>query len=609
MIFDIETDGIYPTKIRCMSFQIDGMISSTTDYNEMRRIILAQDELVGHNIIRYDIPWLEHFLNIKIDCKVIDTLALSWYLYPDLTKHGLEQWGERLGVAKPHIDDWETSSIEDLIHRCQEDVKINSLLYNKQVEKLDELYNGKWNNIIKYLTFKLQCAWEAEKTRWKFDKQLCIKVINKFESEKTKIITNLTEVMPKVDKLKTVKKPSSLYKKDGSISVRGQKWIDLVKQTKSNPNIEEITYVHKQEEPNPDSNSQVKNWLFSLGWKPATHKYTINVKGEKKKVEQVRVNGELCPSVVLLEKKEPNIKYLKNLSVINHRLGILKGYLRDEKDDTLAAKVAGLTNTLRFRHMELVNIPKVNKTKNWDDGIYIRSLLVSRDNMILCGSDMASLEDRTKQHYMQPLDPEYVKEMMTEGFDPHLSLAEFAGAMTSDEVQAYKNGDHSLKGTRHLYKTANYACIYGVGAEKLSKTLGITKAEAADIIKAYWGKNWSVKKVAESMYIKRYKDEMWLKNPLNGFYYSLRYEKDIFSTLNQGTATFCFDIWVGFIRKLGYKLSGQFHDEVIIEIPKGKESQCKEDLYKAIDQANKYLKLNIELDIDVQFGDNYAKIH
>jgi hypothetical protein len=39
---------------------------------------------------------------------------------------------------------------------------------------------------------------------------------------------------------------------------------------------------------------------------------------------------------------------------------------------------------------------------------------------------------------MWDFDPEYVKEMMTDDFDPHLGLAEFAGALTKEEVEFYK---------------------------------------------------------------------------------------------------------------------------------------------------------------------------
>ena len=98
VILDIETDGLLEnvSRIHCLSYQVLGQdeIRSLTNTQDIKNFLL-QDNLtiIGHNIIRYDIPVLEKLLQIKINAKLIDTLALSWYLYPDRDKHGLEQWG------------------------------------------------------------------------------------------------------------------------------------------------------------------------------------------------------------------------------------------------------------------------------------------------------------------------------------------------------------------------------------------------------------------------------------------------------------------------------------------------------------------------------------
>jgi hypothetical protein len=91
---------------------------------------------------------------------------------------------------------------------------------------------------------------------------------------------------------------------------------------------------------------------------------------------------------------------------------------------------------MRFKHSKpLVNLPGVHQP--W--GKEIRGCLIAPDdNHVLVGTDMVSLEDNTKRHYMQPLDPKYVEEMSQEGFDPHLNLALFAGQITGDEYEFYK---------------------------------------------------------------------------------------------------------------------------------------------------------------------------
>lgn len=49
--------------------------------------------------------------------------------------------------------------------------------------------------------------------------------------------------------------------------------------------------------------------------------------------------------------------------------------------------------------------------------------------------------------------------------------------------------------------------------------------------------------------------------------------------------------------------------EVILTILKGHREACEKLLRDAIKETNEELNLNRELDIDVQFGDNYAEIH
>lgn len=102
---------------------------------------------------------------------------------------------------------------------------------------------------------------------------------------------------------------------------------------------------------------------------------------------------------------------------------------------------------------------------------------------------------------------------------------------------------------------------------------------------------------------------MWLLNPINGFWYSLRTQKDIFSTLVQGTASYVFDLWVEEILKQREQITAQFHDEVVLEIDEGEEESCTYILRNAIKIVNEKVSLNRELDIDIQFGKRYSEIH
>ena len=372
-------------------------------------------------------------------------------------------------------------------------------------------------------------------------------------------------------------------------------------------NIYPMFLSHDINDGNPGSVDQVKEWLYSLGWKPITFKYVKDKKtGKERMVEQVRKEGELCESVTDLLDKDPAVGILEGLTVITHRLGIFKSFLANHKDGRLEASIEGITNTFRFKHKDpIVNLPGVDKP--W--GKEIRGCLLPPEGMIWIGSDMVSLEDTTKRHYMKPLDPKYVEEMMQPGYDPHLNLAMFAGKVTQDDIDKHNQGVINLKPIRKKFKAANYSCIYGVGKAKLARELGISTKEAEELITAYWKRNWAIKKVSEMQKVKIVGGKLWLQNPVSKFWHSLRAEKDIFSTLNQSTGVYCFDTWVGFSRMLGCKIAAQFHDEQLVPAEIGHKEVVGGLLKDAIGYANKKLQLNVPLDIDVQYGKNYGEVH
>ena len=157
-VFDIEADGIDATKIHCM-------IANGEEVNRFFfKNLTSDDVLIGHNIIRYDIPTIERLLNIKIKAQLIDTLALSWYLFPTINRHGLEQWGERLKIEKPTIIDWENLSREEYLYRCSEDVKINTKLWGLQKSLLIKIYDGDYQPLVRYLSFKMKMGMLQEKS-------------------------------------------------------------------------------------------------------------------------------------------------------------------------------------------------------------------------------------------------------------------------------------------------------------------------------------------------------------------------------------------------------------------------------------------------------------
>lgn len=615
-VFDVEANGLMPTKLWCISYnKHKGVkrIGTVVDYEDMRKFLLSADVLVGHNITRWDVPQLERLLSITITAKLVDTLALSWYLEPNRVLYGLDSYGDEFGVPKPKVVDWSEQPLEVYTHRCHEDVAINTLLWEKQWKHLVLLYGSEeeaWR-LIDYLSFKMDCAREQERVRWKLDIERCTRVLDKLSKDKEEKTKGLVPHMPKVPVMGS-KKPviAKLYKKNGEMSVNGMLWQQLLQENNLPlSHNEDVTYIKEYKDPNPNSYPQLKAWLYDLGWVPETFDHKRNKEtGDVRKVAQINMphGAGICPSIKRLYSKEPSLELLDGLSVISHRISILKGFLSAVDDDGyVQAQVQGLTNTLRWRHKVCVNLPGIDKPYGED----IRGCLIAPEGYVLVGSDMSSLEDRTKQHYMWDFDPDYVKEMCTDDFDPHLDLCVSAGMLDSNNVRDHKAGLEDFTKQRKLGKAANYSCVYGAGGATVARAAGISEHEGAKLVKAYWKRNWSVVSIAEACITKTCRRQKWLYNPVSKLWYSLRAEKDRFSTLNQGTGVWCFDTWVKYQRQKGLPQVGQFHDETINLVKEENKERAEKTLRWAIDQTNKELKLNRDLDIDIQFGVNYSEIH
>ena len=617
-VFDVEADGFLgqAKNLHCLCYMdTSGSVRSLTDYRSIAEFLTTADVLIGHNIIRFDIPLLERILKIKIKATLVDTLALSWYLEPERVIHGLEEWGEVFGVPKPPIDDWQNLTTEEYVHRCTEDVKINDKLWKRFRKHLTVLY-GDWEKakpLIDYLSFKMDCAREQERSKWRLDKPYALQSLRKLKEAKADKYATLVAAMPKKPVYALRKRPVKPFKKDGTYSTSGAKWFALLEREKFPKDYTgEVKELIGETDPNPNSPSQIKEWLYSYGWVPDEFKYTRDKDtGKLKKSplvnKEAQKGGGLSDSVVALIAIHPELAPLDAYGVISHRISILNGFLQFAGEtDYVEAQIAGITNTMRFKHKVCVNLPRANRLY----GEEMRGCLIADDGYELCGSDMSSLEDRLKQHYIYPYDPEYVNEMNVPDYDPHLSLALLAGKVMLLQVEEYKNGTSKLiKPLRDIFKNGNYACQYGAGPERLALTANISLKEAEMVWKTYWEKNWAIKKVAEDQTWKIVRGQMWLFNPISKFWYSLRQEKDIFSTLVQGSAAYVFDMWVKEFRQTRPQLTAQFHDEVVLHVRQGHREQAIKLLKDAIHTLNNQLKLNRELDVDVQFGNRYSEIH
>ena len=515
------------------------------------------------------------------------------------------------------------------------------------------------DRLLTFLMFKMDCARLQEDTGWEVDVELLESSIEQLTKEGAEAKAELESVMPVVPKYVDRKKPAKPFKKNGELSASGEAWEEIKKlvtskatdeyghpMVKSSEKEGVVKLLTSYEQPNGNSPEQIKAFLYSKGWVPQTFKYERDdeafnkwvaskpregaghqawiawkeARPEDRAIPQITVAGdegkELCPSLEELAEEVPEIRVYAKYCVLKHRLGVLNGFKRDLYKGKLQARINGFTNTLRVQHAEIVNLAGVDKPY----GKIVRGVLVAGRGKVSVGSDLSSLEDRTKHHFMLPHDPEYVATMQEDDFDPHILMALTAKMVTQEEFDQFKAGNKTAnaKAARKKGKTTNYASVYNAGAPKIAQAAGVSLKEGKILHEAYWKLNWSVKAIAEEQcVIKDSRGNKWLVNPINGFCYALRKESDRFSTLAQGTGSFFFDMWVDKIlekmyAKYGKKtLTGSFHDEnilVIKDLPKYRE-EFAGIIQEAIEDVNIEFKLRRKLGCETQFGQRYSEIH
>lgn len=151
---DSESDDLMPfaTKIHCISYKWLGEEEVYTDVDgfvRFRTVLREADEIVGHNILGFDVLlWLKlgaidsftvgpDSINGK-PVKFTDTLCLSRVLNADREGgHGLENWGLITGIPKPKHEDWSQYS-EEMRVRCEADVRNNEKVYLLLLKEIND---------------------------------------------------------------------------------------------------------------------------------------------------------------------------------------------------------------------------------------------------------------------------------------------------------------------------------------------------------------------------------------------------------------------------------------------------------------------------------------
>ncbi len=610
-------------------------IKSTNKEEDIAKIFEnPSNTVVGHFFLGYDLPALRiMFPNINFKAKIIDSLALSHYLANDRLKHGLEDYGIEFGYEKVKIseEEWENLTYDKAVSRCERDVHINCILWDKQLTLLRELYetDDEIHSPIARCNFKMELLHIQENNKIKLDVELCKKNLAFLEEIITEKEKELNSILPKIKNIAVRKKPNKLYKADGKISSAGEKWFTMIKQLSLPEDYDgEINEVVSETEPNCQSTKQMKDYLFSKNWTPKLFK-----DGANGKVPQLRDdNKELCSSIKEVIKTVPELEALDGLSVAQHRAGYLKAFLDTMTDDGyVKASWVGMAKTFRVKHNKpIVNLP----SNNSQYGELVRSCLIVPNDKVFVNSDLSSLEDKTKQCCIYPYDPKYVETLNTPGYDAHLNIGKLGGFMSDEEIEFfrwYKSKDKKLEDlpeifkvyneeelslqfkklskVRHSCKTTNYSATYGASYKKIAESADIPEKDAKALHKAYWDLNWSVKKFAEDLKVKTVDGRNWIYSPFTKLWLILSSDHIRFSAVNQNFGACVFDTFLWFLVQAGIKPIMTIHDELSFYINEGQEDWTRKIIKESMDKVNMIFNQPIRFESEPEFATSYGNVH
>ncbi len=241
-----------------------------------------------------------------------------------------------------------------------------------------------------------------------------------------------------------------------------------------------------------------------------------------------------------------------------------------------------------------------------EEGRRIRRGFVAAPGYKLVVADYSQIELRVLAHLS---GDENLIQIFNEGRDIHLQTAAWMFSLEPSEVDVFR---------RRAAKTINFGVLYGMGAHRLSRELGISYGDAQGFIDRYFESYPGVKRYIERVISEArergYVETMFGRrrhiSELNSRVRNVREaaERAAFNMPVQGSAA---DLIKLAMVKLEDELQGmdaslllQVHDELVVEAAEKSAKKVAGIVEKAMSEV---WKLRVPLEVDVGMGDNWLE--
>lgn len=573
--FDIETDGLNPSRIHCIAAHVIGQDVSefwTPDrvkYFPAWLVEINAEVLIGHNIIGFDLPALGKLLGFEWWGEVEDTLVMSRLDNPSREGgHSLASWGTRMNFPKGDYDDWSVYT-DEMGEYCKQDVKVLVRLYKYMTSKRMSEKALEMEHKIAQITYK------QTQNGWKFDLRKATHLLAAIKEEMFIAEDEVRKVFKPLPVWTPLKYLKQTHKKDGGKTsnyinqlAKGAEWHEI------DGELQWGYYAFP--EFNLGSRQQIAKYLQHFGWEP----------------KDFTELGTPIVSETILETIEiPEGKLIAKYLMLQKRLGLVSAWI-DAVDET--GRIHGKVNTCgavtgRMTHSSpnLAQVPASYSPYGED----CRELFTVEDGYKLVGMDASGLELRMLAHYMN--DEDYTNEVING--DIHTANQRAANLESRDKA-----------------KTFIYAFLYGAGDGKIGQVVGGTAKDGKRLKQNFLKNTPALKKLRTR--VTSLADSGSLIG-LDGRLLHVRSSHAALNTLLQSAGAIVMKRAVVLldyfsqVYKIDYKLVGQIHDEVQVEVAE-KQAQFFGDLaVNCVRRAGKDFKLNCPLDGDYKIGTTWRETH